>query len=314
MHQGRRPAADPWARTAPFVISGALIVANFGLLILLEYLVYAHWVWLYESFDPSSWDFRLHGWVLNSVAYVVGIMWCHYALWSWIAEWRASRENWAYLWELQRNIVAYVTVFIIADGYMWSIFIGLIHIPLIEYFGPEEASTFEFPLFGRLLGDSSVDTWVARHDATIIAMLSVNQVRPARGSQRVTHRASSSRSVHLMPCRAAPLLSAPFLLSPTHASSLASSSRTSSSHSLSLSAPTSAGVDSGAGGPSPIPRRRRPGRLPHLTPRAWTWTRSSMSTTVSPSLFKTITSTWFSSLDMCPPTLWSGHSFPSSRG
>lgn len=73
--------------------------------------------------------------------------------------------------------MAYVFLFIWLDGYMWSLIIGFVHIPLIEQY-QGDLTELRFPIFGQLFlsNDHDADYWMAKHDSTIIAMISVNQI------------------------------------------------------------------------------------------------------------------------------------------
>jgi len=107
-------------------------------------------------------------------------MYGQYIVWSYVAQWCTGKENWAYSSTFMRNYVAYVFLFIWLDGYMWSLIIGLVHIPLVEWYQSTNGDLRDvnFPIFGQLFqsNDHGADYWMQKHTDTIVLMLSTNQI------------------------------------------------------------------------------------------------------------------------------------------
>jgi len=180
VHGGARPHVPYWSRLPAFSHTAFHMVIQVLVLIVLEYCVYAHWVWLNETYDnpeSSIVVYYLHSFVLNSLLYIFLIMYGQYVVWGIVAWWCTGKENWPSMRLFHRNYVAYVFVFIWLDGYMWSLIIGFVHIPLVETY-EGDLTEVVFPIWGRLFrtNDHDADYWMAKHDSTIIAMLSTNQI------------------------------------------------------------------------------------------------------------------------------------------
>jgi hypothetical protein len=73
---GAKPHVPYWSRLPAFAHTAVQMALQAVLLVLLEYCVYAHWVWLNETFDAPEPPFvyYLHAYVLNSLLYIVLIM------------------------------------------------------------------------------------------------------------------------------------------------------------------------------------------------------------------------------------------------
>jgi hypothetical protein len=167
-------------RSRAFACTALTMLLQACLLLVLEYCVYAHWVWLNEKYDNpgnQSATYYIQSYVINSLLYILAIMYAHYAIWSISARMCAQRENWPTRRLYERNVVAYVWVFIWLDGFCWSFIISFVHIPLIELYRGD-LTQVHFPIFGNLFlsNKHDADFWMRKHDGTIVAMLSTNQL------------------------------------------------------------------------------------------------------------------------------------------
>jgi len=180
---GHKPYVPAVSRVPALLHTALQMLIQMVILVILEYCVYSHWVWLHEEFDlddTQQFEYFFHSYIVNALLYIVLIMYGQYVLWSIVAHWCTRLENWESRRKFDRNYVAYVFAFIWLDGYMWSLIIGFVHIPLVEWFQSNQGDLREvvFPLWGNLFRTNAhdADYWMARHDSTIIAMLSVNQI------------------------------------------------------------------------------------------------------------------------------------------
>lgn len=93
---GVRPYAAPWSRPPAFMLTAFHMVIQMAVLVVLEYCVYAHWVWLNEKYDrPDTFAvYFLHSFVLNALLYILLIMYGQYIVWAWVAKYITHKENW----------------------------------------------------------------------------------------------------------------------------------------------------------------------------------------------------------------------------